>query len=216
MDNSTPKFFVRYCGKMSGPFSARDLTARVMTGRISALHEFSTDRKQWRYCVDLDDALSEPPARAAAPSTQSAQHEPPPDPARGQAPSRPQEEIPPGPADDAAARAESEDDFSDQPPEDAEPVDRTARIGVGLSAAGLALPALAFANLTVSGFVLPVLAVAALLAVAGVVVSASARGNPNGRSRATIGIVVGAVALAAWVVIFLLFLEKQGWLEATP
>lgn len=188
MDNTTPKYFVRFGGKVIGPLSGREVITRVMAGRLSALHEFSLDGKEWRYCVDLDDALSERHAPQPPPTPPAADAE-----AADRPGSRPRKEEP----ETSASHHEQADDVDGEDEDElAEelPEDRQARRGLLWSLLGI--PFFVFA-------------------IVGIFMSANVWGKASGR-RAQAGVIVGVVVLVAWIVGVLILAENIGWVDMIP
>ena len=70
-------FYIRFRGRVSGPFELASLQAMVRRGTLSRIHELSADGERWTSAESRPElfaqipgqapaAVSEPPARAAA------------------------------------------------------------------------------------------------------------------------------------------------------
>lgn len=62
-------YFIRWRGKMEGPFSLDDLKRRVSAGRLSRLHDISADQSSWQQAKDWPEIfppVAEAPAQGKA------------------------------------------------------------------------------------------------------------------------------------------------------
>ena len=71
------QYYVRWRGKLTGPFEFEQLKEMAAQGRLTKLHDISTDRTEWRRAGALEDlyppyALNVSPIPAAAPPESAA------------------------------------------------------------------------------------------------------------------------------------------------
>lgn len=183
-------FFVRFRGRVTGPLSREDLLTQVRSGRISGLHEVSSDGATWKRAIEHPSLAGEEPPQLAL----SPEPEPPPPPPL------------PVPTQPIAVPA---------PPIPQSPPPITPAAPPYLMPVPLAWPppperARESNSLAVAGFVCSVIGLfIGILSVLGLILSASALSRTEGRGLAIAGLVIGIIGAVGWLLLLGYYFEWQ-------